>query len=221
VALQNKNHPPERVYADPGEAGLLICTWPKSRHLGEDGVRYRDEVWTGIEYQVATNMIYEDMMEEALSIVKAVHDRYSPAKHNPWNEIECGDHYARALASWGILVALEDFFYNGPEKNLKFAPKMNQDDFNGFFTAAEAWGNLEQKKNSDSQTNIISIKYGKLQLKSFMVKVPVLPSSVTLMLENGQLPYTYTYEDGLLIVNFNEVIIAKDQKLKLQMSLKR
>ena len=221
VAVQNKNHPPERVYADPGEAGLLICTWPKSRHLGEDGVRYRDEVWTGIEYQVATNMIYEDMMEEALSIVKAVHDRYSPEKHNPWNEIECGDHYARALASWGILVAIEDFFYNGPEKYLRFAPKINQNNFNGFFSAAEAWGNLEQQKSPDSQTNIISLKYGKMQLKSFAVKVPFMPSSVTLTLENKQLPYTQTYDDGLLTVNFNEVVVAKDQKLKLQISLNR
>ena len=85
VAVQSKNHPPERVYANPGEPGLFVCTWPKSMHLGENGVRYRDEVWTGIEYQVATSMIYEGMTEEGLSIVKSVHDRYSPEKHNPWN----------------------------------------------------------------------------------------------------------------------------------------
>ena len=80
IGLQTKYHKPERVFADPGEPGLLICTWPKSTHPGEDGVRYRDEVWTGIEYQVATNMIYENMIDEGLSIVKGIHERYSPEK---------------------------------------------------------------------------------------------------------------------------------------------
>ena len=103
VAAQNHVHPPERVYANDGEAGLLVCTWPRGQHMGENGVRYRDEVWTGQEYQVAANMIYDGMTEEGLSIVKGLDERYSPAKHNPWNEIECGDHYARAMASWTVL----------------------------------------------------------------------------------------------------------------------
>ena len=33
----------------------------------------------------------------------------TPRKHNPFNEIECGDHYARALASWGVLLGLAGF----------------------------------------------------------------------------------------------------------------
>ena len=52
-----------------------------------------------VEFQVATNITYDGLITEGLSMVKAVHERYRPEKHNPWNEIECGDHYARALAS--------------------------------------------------------------------------------------------------------------------------
>lgn len=219
VAVQNKNHSPERVYADSGEAGLLICTWPKSRHLGEDGVRYRDEVWTGIEYQVATNMIYDGMLDEALSIVKAVHDRYSPAKHNPWNEIECGDHYARALASWGLLIALEDYFYNGPEMTMKFAPKMNQDNFNGFFTAAEGWGNIEQKRGPGTQTNTISVGYGKVQLKSLQVEVPSKLTNAKVMAGNVDLPSTRSLNGDILTVNFDEVMITVTEPLKLEITL--
>ena len=62
--------------ADSGEGGLLLCTWPKSPHPGNKAVRYRDQVWTGIEFQVAAGMIYEGMLEEGLAIVRALHERY-------------------------------------------------------------------------------------------------------------------------------------------------
>ncbi len=78
VAVQTSRHKPERIYANAGEPGLLVATRHKSKHLGEDGVRYRDEVWTGIEYQVASNMIYEGMIDEGLSLVKGIHERYRP-----------------------------------------------------------------------------------------------------------------------------------------------
>jgi non-lysosomal glucosylceramidase len=219
VEVQNKNHPPERIYADPGEAGLLICTWPKSKHMSEDGVRYRDEVWTGIEYQVATNMIYEGMIDEGLSIIKAVHERYSPEKHNPWNEIECGDHYARALASWGVLIALEDFFYDGPEKSIKFAPKVQQSNFDGFFTAAEGWGNIEQTRNDKSQINTLSVTYGNVHLKSITVELLKKPDKVQLFIGADELPCSFNLKNNSLIVEFEEQNIQTNNPLKLVIGL--
>ena len=65
VRLQNQHHAPQRWFAYPGEAGLFTCTWPKSKHLGPESTVYRDEVWTGIEYQVANHMAYEGMLTEA------------------------------------------------------------------------------------------------------------------------------------------------------------
>jgi uncharacterized protein (DUF608 family) len=185
VETQNKVHPPERTYASPGEAGLLVASWPYSQHMGEDGVRYRDEVWTGIEYQVATNLIYEDMTEEGLSIVKAIHDRYSPEKHNPWNEIECGDHYARAMASWGVLMALQNYNYNGPAMSLGFHPKIMKQDFRSFFTGSEGWGNIMQSINGNKQTNELILRYGKLKLKEFGVTPLSRPASFDVMV-NGK-----------------------------------
>lgn len=170
VKAQTEAHLPERYYAHSGEPGLLICTWPHSKHPGEDGVRYRDEVWTGIEYQVATGMIEKGMVDEGLAIVRGVDSRYDGAKHNPWNEIECGDHYARAMASYGVLHAIQGYWYDGPRGVMAFDPKIAEDGITGFFTSAEGWGNLSQERTADGQKNTISLKYGRLSLNAFQLR---------------------------------------------------
>ncbi|MBX2920931.1 MAG: hypothetical protein KF746_01970 [Chitinophagaceae bacterium] len=219
VAVQNKIHKPERVYADAGEAGLFIATWPKSKHMGEAGVRYRDEVWTGIEYQVATNMIYEGMTEQGLSLVKAVHDRYSPEKHNPWNEIECGDHYARALASWGVLLALQDFKYDGPAGAISFAPRIQQNNFKSFFTAAEGWGNIEQERTAQQQVNKIAVAYGKLAISSFAIETAGTPAKVTLTMNGKEIPATVAIKENTMTVTFNEMTLRENNILALTVRL--
>lgn len=205
VASQNNIHPPERTYASAGEPGLLVCTWPRSQHMGDKGVRYRDEVWTGIEYQVATNMIYEGMIDEGLSIVKSVDDRYSPAKHNPWNEIECGDHYARAMASWGVMMALEDYYYNGPERLMSFNPKVQSNNFKGFFTAAEAWGNIGQTIQNNQQKNTIAVKYGSLNLRELQLSCGKKASNVKVSVNGKALKSTSSFSDNMVSIVFDEV----------------
>jgi len=172
VGPQNKVHPPERVFARPGEAGLFICTWPRSKHLGRNGVRYRNEVWTGIEFQAAAGMIYEGQIDEALTIVRAVHDRYDAAKHNPWNEVECGDHYARAMASWGCLLGLSGWEYDGPAGRIVFAPRITPEDFRCVFTAAEGWGTAAQRQTADSQTDTLTVRWGRLRVATLEVQPP-------------------------------------------------
>ena len=159
VGPYNEAHPPERWFALPGEAGLFTCTWPKSPYLKE-GVRYREEVWTGIEYQVAGHMVWEGMVTEALAICRGVHERYHPAKHNPFNEIECGDHYARAMASWGVFTALAGFEYHGPKGHIGFAPHITPENFRAAFTAAEGWGSFAQTRTRRRRSGSRSICAG-------------------------------------------------------------
>ncbi|WP_207632655.1 GH116 family glycosyl hydrolase [Foetidibacter luteolus] len=218
VGIQNKVHPPERTYASFGEPGLFICTWPNSEHMGEQGVRYRDEVWTGIEYQVATNMIYEGMIDEGLSLVKAVHERYRPEKHNPWNEIECGDHYARAMASWGIMIALQDFYYNGPQKILGFHPKVQQQNFKSFFTSAEAWGIIEQQQNPAQQTNNVQVKYGSLTLEQLQITIAKKPVKITVTKAGATLVSSFTVDGNKVAIKFNEVKLGEGDTIKVAVS---
>lgn len=173
ISPQNKRHDPERWFAMPGEAGLFTCTWPKSKHLGPKSTRYRDEVWTGTEYQVANHMAWEGMLTECLAVCRAIHERYHPAKRNPFNEIECGDHYARSMASWGVLIGLAGFEYDGPRGRLKFAPRLTPENFRSAFTAAEGWGTLEQKIDSNKLTLHIEPKWGLVRLSKLTAELPV------------------------------------------------
>ena len=172
VAPQNKHFKPERFYATPGQAGLFICTWPRTKHPDTFGVRYRNEVWTGIEYQVATNMIAEGMLTEALTMIKAIQNRYDGTQHNPWNEIECGDHYARAMASWGCLLALGGFEYDGPAGMIGMNPVMTPQNFKSFYTSATSWGTIQQTRKADQQVNTFDVRYGKLIAKTIRLTVP-------------------------------------------------
>jgi hypothetical protein len=167
--LTGWKHSP-RAFAGVGDKGLIICTWPKGgrpKHV----MLYSDEVWTGIEYQVAGHMIYEGLVEEGFAIVKGARDRYdavprAPIPRNPWNEIECGGHYARAMASWSLVTALAGCRYDGPAQRLAFAPKLNPAQFKTLFTAAEGWGTFAQKAEAGRQRATIELSSGTLALQT-------------------------------------------------------
>jgi non-lysosomal glucosylceramidase len=172
VGPQNRAHDPERWFAYPGEAGLFTCTWPKGGRPRPHPTRYRNEIWTGIEYQVAGHMVWEGMLTEALALCRGVHERYHPSKHNPWNEIECGDHYARSMASWGVLVALAGFECHGPKAHLGFAPRITPEDFRCAYTAAEGWGSYAQKRTGTSQTHTVEVRRGSVPVRTLALAVP-------------------------------------------------
>ena len=97
---------------------------------------YSDEVWTGIEYQVASHLIAEGFVKEGLTIVKALRSRYDGRVRNPWNEYECGNYYARAMARYALLGALSGFRYSAVQKTLWFGPQLKVLPFKTFFSAA-------------------------------------------------------------------------------------
>jgi uncharacterized protein (DUF608 family) len=158
-----EHHSVQRVYALNDEAGLLLCTWPR-KGRPRYPFPYADEVWTGIEYQVAAHCIYEGLLEEGLAIVKGVRDRHDGLKRNPWNEFECGHHYVRAMSSWSLLLALSGYSYDASTQHLGFAPKVEEDWFQCFFSAGSAWGEFGQTRLPKSYTAILRVHYGLLPI---------------------------------------------------------
>ena len=151
----------QRVYALNDNAGLLLCSWPKGERPIIPFV-YSDEVWTGIEYQVASHLIYEGYVKEGLRIVEACRDRHDGIERSPWNEVECGHHYARSLASYGVLLALTGFHCDAVNKVLTFKPAEDKDNFVGFFSCADGWGLYKQAKAGSVGT--IETLYGDLSM---------------------------------------------------------
>jgi hypothetical protein len=129
-------------------------------------------VWTGIEYQVAAHFIYEGMIKEGLAVVKAVRDRYDGISRNPWNEIECGHHYARAMSSWSLLLALSGYSYSAPLRELRFRPVINADNFRALYTTGSAWGSYAQKATSEKLDAEIRVEEGTLTLNTLRLPAP-------------------------------------------------
>lgn len=173
-----------RWYAMPGEGGLIVCTWPKGGSEAASGkggdawaAIYFNECWTGFEHHIASHMIAEDMITEGLAITKMLHERHHPAKRNPYNEVECSSHYARAMSSYGSFVSACGFTHHGPKGQLGFAPRVfptprqpGDRSFRSPFITCEGWGTYEQHQAKGTFT--ITLRHGKLRLTS--LSLPLL-----------------------------------------------
>jgi non-lysosomal glucosylceramidase len=153
----------QRTFTLYDEKGLLLCTWP---HGGRPKLPfvYSQEVWTGIEYQIAAHLIYEGFVEEGLTLVKSVRDRHDGYRRNPWDEVECGHHYARATASWAVLLALTGFKLDMAAGTMGFDPVLQQDNFSTFWSNGRAWGIYKQKINPETGCieGAVEVLYGSL-----------------------------------------------------------
>jgi hypothetical protein len=173
-------------YAMGREPGLLLCSWPRGGKPTLPFV-YSDEVWTGIEYQVAAHLIQEGFVEEGLTIVKAVRSRYDGRTRNPWNEYECGNWYARAMASYALLPALSGFRYSAVDRTLWFGPRLSVRPFASFFSTASGFGTIALDDHSISLRMIegeLAIDNLHLALpsgsKSLAWKITARPGSVAI-----------------------------------------
>ena len=141
--LSGHSNPQRPGYALGKEGGLLLCSWPNGDKPSLPFV-YSDEVWTGIEYQVASHLIMCGCVEEGLEIVRTCRDRYDGTVRNPYNEYECGHFYARALSSYGLLQALSGARYDALTKTLEMNPKV-KGDFKSFIATNTGYGTVGMK----------------------------------------------------------------------------
>ena len=149
----------QRTYAVNDDKGLCMTTWPfGGRPL--QPFFYSDEAWSRTEYHVAATLIYEGFVEEGLTVVKAVRDRYDGIKRNPWNEFESGYHYSGTMSSWGLLPALSGFLPDVPHNTISFCPRINQDHFRCFWSTGKAWGIFEQTIENGERKFHTQVLYG-------------------------------------------------------------
>ena len=123
---------------------------------------YCNEVWTGLEYTAASGMLYEGQTDAALKVISAVRARHDGLRRSPFNEPECGHHYARAMASWSTLVAYTGFRHDGIEKRMTF--RAADKPATWFWSNGDAWGTVEQTPAGDGADIIIRTLGGTLNV---------------------------------------------------------
>lgn len=177
--MRGHNQIPRRYVLDD-EGGLLICTWPRGGRP-DPFIIYADEVWTGIEYATAGLMLWEGMVPEAVQIVNTARSRYDGRRRdglnsgpggNPFNELECGKFYARAMSSFGLLLAAQGLILDTPSGVLGFAPRWQPEDHRSFFITGTGWGLFVQKRGRNEQREEIDLRYGTLRLRQLVFQMP-------------------------------------------------
>ncbi len=157
--LSEHSNPQRPAFALGKDGGLLLCSWPRGGKLSLPFV-YSDEVWTGIEYQVASHLMMMGMVDRGLEIVRVCRDRYDGRIRNPFNEYECGHWYARAMSSYGLLQGLTGARYDAVEKVLYLKPSI-KGDFRSFLCTAAGYGTVGLKNGMP----FIEVKHGSIPVK--------------------------------------------------------
>lgn len=152
-----------RSYVLGNESALLMATYPKGRRP-ERPFPYYNEVMTGFEYTAGVHMLYEGQEKDGLTVIKAIRDRYDGKKRSPFDEAECGHHYARAMASWAAILALTGFHYSAVEQRLQFGALPAGKPV--FWSTGHAWGTCELRKQGRKTALELTVCGGAITVKT-------------------------------------------------------
>jgi uncharacterized protein (DUF608 family) len=155
----------ERTYALNDEAAVVVCDYGRAErpHIP---FPYYAEAWTGQEYLVAALMMNWGMVKEGVECVENVRARFDGEKRNPWDEPECGHHYARAMSSWSTIVALSGFLYDGAAAAVVAVPRISRDRFECFWATGTGWGTFSLRSQNDGALLAIEVLKGTLACRS-------------------------------------------------------
>jgi hypothetical protein len=161
--LSTHANPQRPCYAMGDDGGLLLCSWPKGGKPLLPFV-YSDEVWTGIEYQVASHLMLIGCVQEGLDVVRTCRLRHDGARRNPFNEYECGHWYARAMSSYGLLQGLTGARYDAVTKTLYVASRVG--DFRSLLATETGYGTLTLRDGKAS----LAVRAGQIPVEKTVVQ---------------------------------------------------
>ena len=171
---------PWRLFCLNDEGGAVICEYPEGTKKPAIPIPYCQETMHGFEYQLAALMISEGMIEEGVEIVAMIRDRYDGKKRNPWNEIECGNNYARSMASYSMIPIFSGFIFDMPKGVIGFNPILQKDVFRCIWSLDSAWGNVQIK----GEQVLIQILSGQLTLRE--LQLPFVTREIHTVRVDGQ-----------------------------------
>ncbi len=150
-----------RTFALADEPAVLMATYPRGRRP-ERPFPYCNEVMTGFEYTAAVGMMYEGLTAQGVRIVEAIRSRYDGERRSPFDEAECGHHYARAMASWAAILALTGFHYSAVSREMTVAAAAVPTRW--FFSTGNGWGTITQEPAGETTRVDIDVLGGSVDL---------------------------------------------------------
>jgi hypothetical protein len=172
----------QRIFALNDEAALVICDYNRKQRP-KVPFPYFAEVMTGFEYSAAVLMLTHGMVEQGVECIANIRRRYDGERRNPWDEAECGHHYARAMAAWSGVVALAGFHYDGARGSLRVEPRWKPEAMKSFWSTASGWGVFRHAAGADGVRLSIAVLHGRLRLQALDVKAG--PQSKCAVRANG------------------------------------
>ncbi len=177
---------PCRVYCLNDEGGLVIAYWPEGRRKPVIPLPYSQETQNGYEYAAAIQMIQSGLVEEGMTVVAAIRERYDGERRNPWNEFECGSNYARSMASYALLNAFSGFRFDMVRGLVGFSPACTHEGhFRCFWSLDSGWGEFVQQPGHFE----LRVLYGNLRVQT--LEVPLTKGEIvrTVLLQNEAVPF--------------------------------
>lgn len=226
--LKTAKIPIRRWYADDDEAGLIMCTFPRGGEdiaPGKDKsehekliVGYFSEIWTGQEHAVSALLMNEKLVDQAMLLESTICDRYAPHKRNPYNEIEYGNHYTRAMSGYAPFIAASGYHYDGPNGIMKFSPNVNPNDFKSAFISAKGWGSFLQELSEDENKYSLSLKHGELHLSELhLITTKSKANKINVTLNGQEVNSRVKIDSNNLTIVLTEIELNKNDVLNINL----
>jgi uncharacterized protein (DUF608 family) len=192
-----------RTYALNDEAAVIVCDYARAARPTIP-FPYYPEAWTGLEYTVAALMMNWGMAEQGTEIVRNARRRFDGEKRNPWDEPECGHHYARAMSAWSTVLALSGFSYDGPNAAVIATPPIASDNFKCFWATGTAWGEFTLRRRAGSSQLAVKVISGKLSCRS--CEFSASGSSARVLAAGKSIANHIQPRDNRAVVTFDETL---------------
>ncbi len=211
AAIYKYNYVPEmsqvynpcRIYALNDEGGLVICAWPEEEQKPLIPAPYSQETMNGFEYAAACHMIMVGLVDEGMRCVEAIRHRYDGERRNPWNEFECGNNYARSMASYALLNAFSGFQFDMVNSAIGFQPVQEDNgEFNCFWSLDSGWGQFQTASDHCS----LKVLYGALILQH--INLPSLADTPVVRTTLDGEPVAFEQQDGAITLQTKTQIQA-------------
>lgn len=197
----------ERTFALNDEAALVICDYadvPRPRIP----FPYFEEVMTGFEHSAAALMIYSDMVSEGVECISNIRSRYDGVKRNPWDEAECGHHYARAMAAWSSLVGISGFSYDGIGKAVVAVPRVPHRNFHCLWASGTGWGTFTYEPSVSGGTRfLLRVLHGDLGFRS--CEITFTGAAATVQLGSEKVSHALELDGQRAVVRFQHLVVLR------------